>query len=246
METMEFIGNYSNLGVVKSYLGEITDSTNQARAFSLTSITFGLSSVLGPLLGGVFSRPYQQYPSFVMLFPEWIQNFVIQFPYILPSFFISSFSLVGFVLGYLKLEEANKNSWYYRKFIAKESEEIADKHKSKGSTISKTNLLSTPTDDLEEQDQEPIVIKATLLQKLKNKFDSFRKHEMVASPVPLTTCLLYLLLGSKQIMFDECLPLFAVLPKDKGGLGMSSYHLGCKFSFYNIVKYSLVILYKYL
>lgn len=46
---VDILQTCSNLGVTKSYLGEITDSTNQTRAFALTSITFGISSVLGPL-----------------------------------------------------------------------------------------------------------------------------------------------------------------------------------------------------
>ena len=196
----------SNLGVVKSYLGEITDSTNQARAFSLTSITFGLASVLGPVLGGLFSRPHQQYPDFIILFPEWIQDFVIRFPYVLPSFFIFCFYIVAFVLGCLKLEEANKNTWYYRRFIAKEIVDIKE--------TSKTKLISSNNELEEEQDQEPIIVKESMLQKFKNKFNNFKSHEMLSSPIPLLTCFLYLMLGSKQILFDECLPLFSVTPKE--------------------------------
>ncbi|EFC35296.1 predicted protein, partial [Naegleria gruberi] len=196
-----------NLGVVKSYLGEITDSTNQARAFSLTSITFGLASVLGPVLGGLFSRPHQQYPDFIILFPEWIQDFVIRFPYVLPSFFIFCFYIVAFVLGCLKLEEANKNTWYYRRFIAKEIVDNIDKETSKTKLISSNNELE------EEQDQEPIIVKKSMLQKFKNKFNNFKSHEMLSSPIPLLTCFLYLMLGSKQILFDECLPLFSLHQK---------------------------------
>ncbi|EFC37147.1 predicted protein [Naegleria gruberi] len=128
--------------------------------------------------------------------------------------------MVAFVLGCLKLEEANKNTWYYRRFIAKETVDNIDKETSKTKLISPNNELE------EEQVQEPIIVKESMLQKFKNKFNNFKSHEMLSSPIPLLTCFLYLMLGSKQILFDECLPLFSVTPKELGGLGLSSYHLG--------------------
>lgn len=39
------------IGVAKSLLGEITDSTNRSRAFSLMSLNFGVGTVIGPALG---------------------------------------------------------------------------------------------------------------------------------------------------------------------------------------------------
>lgn len=37
-----FLGN---IGVVKTYLGEVTDSTNQTRAFSYFSLMSGIASI---------------------------------------------------------------------------------------------------------------------------------------------------------------------------------------------------------
>lgn len=41
-----------NIGVYKTYLGEITDSTNQAHAFAFIGLTFGLGIMIGPAMGG--------------------------------------------------------------------------------------------------------------------------------------------------------------------------------------------------
>ncbi|KAF0973679.1 hypothetical protein FDP41_007066 [Naegleria fowleri] len=252
-----------NLGVTKSYLGEITDSTNQTRAFALTSITFGISSVLGPLVGGVFSRPHAQYPRFMELFPEWIQNISRLFPYIIPNLIISALAFTGFTIGYFRLQETNKNGWYYRKFC--KTEPIADlnddsmnqelsemktsnvdpSNKKNNSlmtspptmSMSRVNLLSkdgnqenTSINDMEELEEETafesLQPRKTLFERIKQRIKLILSNEMLSSAAPLTTCTLYMLLGAKQVMFDECLPLLAVMPIDKGGMGMTSYQLG--------------------
>ncbi|KAG2378528.1 hypothetical protein C9374_008167 [Naegleria lovaniensis] len=246
-----------NLGVTKSYLGEITDSTNQTRAFALTSITFGISSVLGPLVGGVFSRPHAQYPRFMELFPEWIQNISRIFPYILPNFIISTLAFTGFVIGYFRLQETNKSGWYYRKFCktepvtdndgmeltemkistangSKNEEEDSRMTSPPSMSMSRVNLLSgdgnqenasiNANEDFEEE--TALQPRNTLFQRIKQRIKLIFSNEMLSTAAPLTTCTLYMLLGAKQVMFDECLPLLAVMPIDKGGMGMSSYQLG--------------------
>jgi len=50
-----------NIGVVKTYLGEITDSTNQSRAFGLVGLVSGLGQIVGATLGGLAVRPSRTY-----------------------------------------------------------------------------------------------------------------------------------------------------------------------------------------
>ncbi|KAF5317946.1 hypothetical protein D9619_012266 [Psilocybe cf. subviscida] len=68
----------SNAGVIKSVVGEITDSTNSADAFALLHVPWAAGSSFGALIGGTFSRPADQFPS---LFHS---KFWIDHPYFLP------------------------------------------------------------------------------------------------------------------------------------------------------------------
>jgi len=74
--------------VIQSMLGEITDATNEAQAMPLTSITWNIGCVIGPMLGGTLSTPAQQYPdSFiarVRLFRD--------YPYVYRDFLYQSYS----------------------------------------------------------------------------------------------------------------------------------------------------------
>lgn len=41
-----------NLGVIKAWLSDITDSTNRGFAFSIVAISFGFGNILGSMMGG--------------------------------------------------------------------------------------------------------------------------------------------------------------------------------------------------
>lgn len=43
-----------NLGVVKAYLADITNSENRAYAFGIVAIAYGFGSILGAMVGGLF------------------------------------------------------------------------------------------------------------------------------------------------------------------------------------------------
>ncbi|KZT32313.1 MFS general substrate transporter [Sistotremastrum suecicum HHB10207 ss-3] len=50
-------GMNGNLGILKGMIAEITDESNQAKAFSFTPAVFAFSSIIGPTIGGILSNP---------------------------------------------------------------------------------------------------------------------------------------------------------------------------------------------
>jgi MFS family permease len=53
-----------NIGVIKTYLGKNTDSSNQTRAMSLISSAWIIGSIVGPVFGGILAEPTVNYPDF--------------------------------------------------------------------------------------------------------------------------------------------------------------------------------------
>ncbi|KAG8977090.1 hypothetical protein FRB90_008940, partial [Tulasnella sp. 427] len=51
-----------NIGVMKSALGEILDSTNIAEGFALLPVVWSAGATMGPLIGGLLSRPHEKFP----------------------------------------------------------------------------------------------------------------------------------------------------------------------------------------
>jgi len=76
-----------NLGVLKTFLTEITDSSNRGGGFAILSMSWSIGTVFSPLIGGMLSKPCQLYPS---VFPpddpnSWLGVTFTKYPYLLPS-----------------------------------------------------------------------------------------------------------------------------------------------------------------
>ncbi|XP_061351064.1 protein ZINC INDUCED FACILITATOR-LIKE 1-like [Gastrolobium bilobum] len=76
------------LGPMRAYATEIFREEYQALGLSTVVAAWGVGLVFGPALGGYLAQPVDKYPH---LFPK--GSFWDKFPYFLPSFIISAFSL---------------------------------------------------------------------------------------------------------------------------------------------------------
>ncbi|KAG2126676.1 major facilitator superfamily domain-containing protein [Suillus cothurnatus] len=87
-----------NIGVMKSMMGELTDSTNMAQGFALMPVAWSLGATIGPMIGGALEHPQRHFPN---IFPG---EFWLQFPYFLPSAVAAAFAVTCFlaILFFLK------------------------------------------------------------------------------------------------------------------------------------------------
>ncbi|KAF5359733.1 hypothetical protein D9756_003044 [Leucocoprinus leucothites] len=77
-----------NIGVMKSVMGELTDSSNRAEGFALIPVVWAVGATAGPLLGGTLSNPHERFPTVFR------NEFWKEYPYFLPCLVASSFSFV--------------------------------------------------------------------------------------------------------------------------------------------------------
>ncbi|SNX86022.1 uncharacterized protein MEPE_04731 [Melanopsichium pennsylvanicum] len=87
-----------NIAILKSVLAEITDETNQARAFSLIPLCFAVGSIVGNGLGGWLAGIGQGKGGFLGQHPFW-----------LPCGIASCFNLSAIIFGSLFLKETLPN-----------------------------------------------------------------------------------------------------------------------------------------
>ncbi len=84
-----------NQGVISTCLGEITDRSNQAKAFTYLPVIYGIGAITGPLVGGVLvnnrTSPDGSSPSY---------------PYLPPNIVSASLLMIDFVVTALFLEES--------------------------------------------------------------------------------------------------------------------------------------------
>lgn len=118
-----------NIGVAKTYLSEISDDTNSAKAMALFGVIGGFGRALGPIIGGFLSSPAEKYSIF--------QDTIFEtYPFALPSLIICFNCFMVAILAFFNLEETlpkslrrnnNKNSTSYsllKSNIAEEEDDI--------------------------------------------------------------------------------------------------------------------------
>jgi len=67
-----------NVGVIKSIMGELTDSTNRAQGYALLPPVWSFGATIGPLLGGTLSHPHERFSK------TFSGSFWKDYPYFLP------------------------------------------------------------------------------------------------------------------------------------------------------------------
>jgi len=88
-----------HIGAMKSMIAELTDETNIARGFSMAPLAWSLGYMIGPLIGGVFSRPQDRWPH-AFSHPFWAE-----YPYFLPCLVAATFTCLSFIITALYLKE---------------------------------------------------------------------------------------------------------------------------------------------
>ncbi|KAG2751110.1 MFS general substrate transporter [Suillus brevipes Sb2] len=88
-----------NVGVMKTMMGELTDSTNMAQAFALFPIVWSIGGFVGPLMGGTLARPQDHWPA---LFAN---SFWGNYPYFLPCAVAACLFVLALFMMLIFLEE---------------------------------------------------------------------------------------------------------------------------------------------
>ncbi|KAH9005447.1 MFS general substrate transporter [Lactarius hatsudake] len=88
-----------HIGIVNSMTAELTDETNVAQGFSMLPVAWSLGHVIGPLVGGILSRPQDRWPHIFS------HHFWADYPYFLPCLVAATFSFLSFIIAGMYLEE---------------------------------------------------------------------------------------------------------------------------------------------
>jgi MFS family permease len=85
-----------NQGIVSTCLGEITDRTNQSRAFTYLPVVYGIGAITGPIVGGVL----------VLYRNPFAKGEPNPLPYLLPNLFSAAILIIDLVVCMIFLEES--------------------------------------------------------------------------------------------------------------------------------------------
>ncbi|KAI0833428.1 MFS general substrate transporter [Trametes gibbosa] len=88
-----------NIGVIKSMMADLTDSTNIAQGFAFMPVMWSIGGTVGPLIGGQLAKPHDRWPT---LFPGAFWQY---YPYFLPCAASALLSAVIFIVAAAFLRE---------------------------------------------------------------------------------------------------------------------------------------------
>ena len=80
--------------------GEISDDTNQSKAFSFFPLCLNLGGLIAAFLGGTFAQPHKKFPRLVAALPIFKT-----YPYLLPNLLAAVFPITAALLAFLYLKE---------------------------------------------------------------------------------------------------------------------------------------------
>ncbi|KAF9223893.1 MFS multidrug-resistance DHA1 sub-family [Gyrodon lividus] len=194
-----------NIGVMKSMIVEITDSTNLAQAYAYMPIAWSSGATLGPFLGGSLSRPADRFPD---VFGGW--EFFEKYPYFLACAVPATFSALAWLVTFLFLRETLPNRVPLGHLI-----------KSKFSKKAVTRSTPATAENLEDpakyDDTQPLPLRALLIPRV-----------LIAAGNYATLSLLDIAIRAVQ-------PLFYATPTELGGLGLDPPRIGNILSVYGVV-----------
>ncbi|PWN28457.1 MFS general substrate transporter [Jaminaea rosea] len=189
-----------SIGIVKTILGESTDGSNSARAFTLLPIMYSVGAIVGPFLGAQLSSPADKFPIFKDV------TFLRKYPYWLPCGLVSLYVLVTMVIAAFFLEETLPSK--VRKAEADEASRLREERGDEGQALLEADRLEEHVEEDQAKTPERPSIRSLLTRERVNI---------------LTT---QMFLNFINISWSSLIPVFCFEQVRHGGVGLSKEGIG--------------------
>ncbi|QIX00865.1 hypothetical protein AMS68_006382 [Peltaster fructicola] len=199
-----------NQGVISTCLGEITDRSNQGKAFTYLPVIYGLGGITGPVLGGLLVTKMDPFNPAKKA----------KYPYLLPNLVSAGLLVVDFIITALFLEESLEGAKNLPPFYRR----VGDMF----SWLWQFNSSSNPTyvrrkqddparqsliprasqEDIQEEDED----ESTLQDKSHEKVD----YKEIMTKNTILLMVTFLIFQLSNVSFNGLYPVFAQAPTPTG------------------------------
>lgn len=221
-----------NQGVISTCLGEITDRSNQSKAFVYLPVIYGIGGITGPAVGGLLVmndnpfKPGEKNP-YPYLLPNLFSAGVLMIDFILTAFFLEESLEEVKDLPSLKVRVGNLFAWLWQFTGAATSPTYTRRN------ISRHNAHSTESDNDTDGESE-----TQSLLSLPDLFPSVNGTNLASKQVLNRDTIIllstYLIFQLSNISFNSLYPIFVSAPVPTGR-NLSHEFIGLSLSFAGIV-----------
>jgi MFS family permease len=228
-----------NQGVISTCLGEITDKSNQSRAFVYLPVVYGIGGITGPALGGLFvfkENPFKkgQKNPYPYLFPNLFSALILAIEVVLASFLLDESLEESKSLFPLRKRVDNLFAWIWQFMGGARHPTYLRRsfsHRDSGHRISAGTAAHGQESATDSEDESQALLSG-------NEGDSNDSQDVQGEKIfTLNTILLlgtYLVFQLSNISFHTLYPIFAYTPAPIGR-DISHEAIGISLSFAGIV-----------
>ncbi|KAK0213989.1 major facilitator superfamily multidrug-resistance, DHA1 sub-family [Armillaria fumosa] len=195
-----------NIGVSKTVMAELTDSTNIGEAFALMPLVWGAGVTLGPVIGGLLVHPADTWPNTfgrIALFRD--------HPYFLPCAVAGLFSFAICLLTLVVLQETHPATIARKKSkCSRPTQETCLIANNTGADYGSTNAITVTSDD-------------AVSESIPSQPPSMRE---VLGTQFLRVLMNYTFISFVGTAYDALMPLMYSTSIPVGGLGFSPFQIG--------------------
>ena len=198
-----------NVLVAKTVIADITDKTNEARGFSMISLSWGVASLVGPAVGGLL---FDAGGAFDEIGLAGLGSLFHQYPQLLPAVIVACYSFLALGVAYFYVVETNRHARPIQDLLV-----YGLSRPRNGGPI-----VAAAADDDGDGDEGL----AEQSKSDKSGMSGFGYVDAFSNPVTRVCIALYVMICASDIMYWETVPLWAIATRDTGGLAMPSSVLG--------------------
>ncbi|KAM0344434.1 hypothetical protein ACHAPU_007618 [Fusarium lateritium] len=231
-------GGNGNVGIIRTVVAEmVPERALQPRAFSIMPIVWSLGSIIGPVFGGFFAEPAEQYPE---IFGH--IEFFKRFPFVLPNLILTIFFLVSVTVATLFLHETLPSKKGHRDWGILVGERITRSFK----TVRHTPSTRRPS-FVDGEATSPLLPNKTAQKKVQESSGGEKKERVLTRQTAMNLAA-YTFLAFHSVAYDQILSVFLRHPVEKhtsdntafpfyfaGGFGMTHKQVGTIYTTYGLV-----------
>ncbi|KAG5644649.1 hypothetical protein DXG03_008031 [Asterophora parasitica] len=197
-----------NIGVTKSVIGEITDSTNVGDAFAIIPLMWSSGCTVGPIMGGLLSQPATTWPGLFGRIP-----FFHHYPYFLPCAVAALLASFTGLIAFIGLKETLPSA------LKKQKQQPA----ASATPDSTTSLLLASEDLSYGSSTSPSTTETGVTQEELHAPPAFKD---LLIPEILLKLLVYAFVSFVDMSCQVLQPLVYSTSIANGGLGFDPYRIG--------------------
>ncbi|KAJ3737323.1 major facilitator superfamily domain-containing protein [Lentinula guzmanii] len=208
-----------NIGVSKTILAELSDSTNIAQIFSLAPMIWCIGVIMGPSIGGVLANPEQQFPSTLGKIA-----LLREHPFFLPCAVVAFLALSFFFVALIGLKESRKRS--LRRTSTRILKAPTRRRPSTSTLCSIVSTTSTLDADLESDQETVLASDSEDEEDSKTDIEPPATLKSILIPDVLLPIANYSLIALLDSSYTVLIPLTYTTSVPAGGLGLTPFHVG--------------------